>query len=150
MNYRLIALLLALLLASCSSTKNAISRMELGRVVHILVDMAKRDIDHSAPLLTGAQMGIMGSFVGSGTTASVIGAASGILVGTGLGYLSESGSSSVNYTTVIVRADTGVTYRVRTENDVMPPPRIGQRIWITFDKKGIASRLLPASADSAH
>jgi len=76
----------------------------------------------------------IGSGIGSGATAHAIGAGGGALAGAGLGYAYE-GANAKRVTRIIeVEADSGVMYRLPDKTN--PQLRIGQRVWIAFDKRG--------------
>ncbi len=123
-----------LALASCTTTKTGAARLEPGKVRHIVVDMNNRGINHFTPLWCAAWLAAIGLGIGTGNTAHAIGAGSGALLGAGLGYAQEGYQSRRVSRTVDVMADSGVLYRLRSSDGTVL--RLGQRVWIAFDKRG--------------
>lgn len=127
-------LCLLISLSSCVSQKAAPARLEEGRVRRIVVNMNSRGINHFNPIWWGLMLASIGSGIGTGATSHAIGAGSGALAGAGLGYAYE-GANARNVTRIIdVEADSGVMYRLPDKAN--PQLRIGQRVWIAFDKRG--------------
>ncbi len=123
-----------LALASCTTANKGAARLEAGKVTQIVVTMNNRGINHFTPLWCAAWLAAIGFGIGTGSTAHAIGAGSGALLGAGLGYAQENHESKRVTRTVEVMADSGVLYRLRSSDGTVL--RIGQRVWIAFDKRG--------------
>lgn len=128
------ALVVLIALSSCTTAKQSTRHLEPGKVTQIVVTMNNRGINHFTPLWCAAWLAAIGLGIGTGSTAHAIGAGSGALLGAGLGYVQENHESKRVTRTVEVLADSGVLYQLRSTDRISP--RIGQRVWIAFDKRG--------------
>ncbi len=128
-------------LSSCTTQKAAApARLEPGKVRKIVVNMNSRGIDHFHPVWWALWLASIGSGIGSGATAHAIGAGGGALTGAGLGYAYEASNAKSVTRIIDVEGDSGVMYRLPDKAN--PQLRIGQRVWIAFDKRGRPNRLV--------
>lgn len=122
-----------LALASCSTARQSPRQLESGKVTQVVVTMNNR-MDHATPFWWAAWLASIGLGIGTGNAAHAVGAGSGALLGGGLGYAHSYNESKRVTRMVDVTTDSGVIYRLRSTDSV--PPRIGQRVWVAFDKRG--------------
>ena len=135
-------LLAALFVSSCATQRSKPSRIEQGEVTFIIMDVHHREIDHVRPLWSAAWMALAGSMIGSGATANGIGAGGGALVGAGLSYLNQAREARQVHRVIDVQSDiSGITYRIHSKDP--QPFQLGQKVWLTFDRHGVADRVLP-------
>ena len=137
------AVVVLLSCVSCASQKTV--RFEPGKVRHIVMDMNSRGINHFNPLWCALWLAAIGSGIGTGGTAHAIGAGGGALIGAGGGYLYESNNARRVIRIVEVESDAGVFYRLHDKDNLFL--RIGQRVWIAFDKRGKPHHLAPMPSD---
>ena len=126
------SLLTLLLLASCVAPRSSFHRLEPGVVKQITIDMGRSN--GVSPLWGALWLAAIGSGIGSGTTAHVIGAGGGALAGGALGYAHDQRLTKRVNRTVEVAADSGVLYRLPVPGTA--PLRIGQHVWVAFDSRG--------------
>ena len=121
-------------LTACTTAKQGARHLEPGRVTQIVVNLNNQRINHFTPLWCATWLAAIGFGIGTGSSAHAIGAGSGALLGTGLGYAQENQNSKRVTRTVDVRVDSGVLYCLPSTDGTVT--RIGQRVWIAFDKSG--------------
>lgn len=122
--------LTALMATSCVVTRKPKDQVsvERGKVLEVMQSYRRPGDRGGSTLFGAAHLGILGSMIGSGSAAHVIGAASGALIGGTLGYVS-SGPGMVQFATI--RMDKGgvLELEVPAKQRVRP----GQYVWVVFN-----------------
>jgi outer membrane lipoprotein SlyB len=133
---KLLCLLPAVLLCSCASTKMGHKDLKSATVVQVDNGYRARDINYARPMLNATRLAVIGSQVGRGTAAHVVGAAIGAIAGGGLSYMSERKDARGAYTNVLVKLDDG-SKATLGGTKIKPLPLPGDRVWVRCDSAGI-------------
>lgn len=141
---RPIAALLIFGLASCASAPK-ISKIEGGTIQSSITKVHHRDVDYWRPGFTATHLGIIGSQIGSGSAAHVVGAAAGVVIGGIIGFASEKHDSHKVTRDVLIRLDSGTGLSVQVPTD--RALRKGQRVWVAYDMKGLPHHLVDTPGD---
>jgi outer membrane lipoprotein SlyB len=141
---RPITALLLLSLASCASAPK-ISKIEGGTIQSSITTVHQRNIDYWRPGFTATHLGLIGSQVGSGSAAHVVGAAAGVVIGGLIGFASEKNHPRKITRDVLIRLDSGTRLSVQVPTD--RALRQGQRVWVAYDMKGLPHHLVDTPGD---
>lgn len=137
-------LFLSLGLVSCS-TPAKMSKLEAGTIQSVTTTLHQRDVDYWRPGFTATHLGLIGSQVGTGSAAHVVGAAAGVVIGGIIGFASEKHDSRTIKRRVLIRLDSGsrLELQVPTKRQL----REGQRVWVAYDMKGLPHHLVDTPGD---
>jgi outer membrane lipoprotein SlyB len=139
-----IAALLIISLASCASAPK-ISKIEGGTIQSAITKVHQRDVDYWRPGFTATHLGIIGSQIGSGNAAHVVGASAGVVIGGIIGFASEKHDSRKVTRNVLIQLDSGTRLSVQVPTD--RALRKGQRVWVAYDMKGLPHHLVDTPGD---
>ena len=131
---KLIALLMLLAFASCTSTRTSNQNLKPATVLEVTTHTGRSGVSGVPSLAFGTHLALIGSQVGGGVAAHVIGATVGALIGAGAGYAAESNGSRI--ITLYVKLDSGMkaTLAVSKLKHLIKP---GDRVWVECDRVGI-------------
>lgn len=141
----------ALLLGACaadiganqydSAAVGSVTQALKGTIISVR-QITVRDSDKSAGTAVGALAGgIGGSQIGKGSTASLLGATGGALLGGAVGNMAQKGLSSQQGYEYVVQLDNGGVVTVSQGNDVLLA--VGQRCMVLYGSSGSRARVIP-------
>jgi outer membrane lipoprotein SlyB len=144
---RLCLVFMALFMASCASSSSS-AQLKPATVIKVERGYHSKDINYSRPTMNAVRLGFIGSQVGRGAAAHIVGAAVGALAGGGLSYLSERKDARGAYTSVTLRLDDDSKATVGATK-VKPMPIPGDRIWVKCDSAGVPYEIVPSKKPPA-
>lgn len=142
----LLCLLPAILLSSCASTHGSNKNLKSATVVRVDKGYRTGEINYTSPVLNATRLAYIGSQVGRGAAAHIVGAAVGALAGGGLSYMAEKKEARGAYTNVQVKLDDG-TKATLGATKIKPMPVPGQRVWVRCDSGGIPYEIVPSEPE---
>jgi outer membrane lipoprotein SlyB len=142
---RLCLVCMALFMASCASSSSS-AQLKPATVIKVERGYRSKDINYIRPTLNAARLGYIGSQVGRGTAAHIVGAAVGVLAGGGLSYMSEKHDARGAYTSVTLKLDDDSKATVGATK-VKPMPIPGQRVWVKCDSAGVPYQIVPSKEE---
>jgi len=126
-----------------SSSVGSISQALPGTVISVRA-IQVRDNDRSAgTALGGIAGGIAGSQIGRGSTAGILGAVGGTLIGGAAGNMAQKGLSSQQGYEYIIKLDNGRTITLTQGNDVLLVA--GQRCMVLYGGGSARARVVPSN-----
>ena len=124
-----------------SSAVGSVTRALKGTVISVR-NITVRDSDKSAGTAVGALAGgVAGSQIGKGSTAGILGAVGGTLLGGAAGNLAQGGLSSQSGYEYVVQLDNGGVVTVTQGNDVLLAN--GQRCMVLYGDGSSRARVIP-------
>ncbi len=143
----------ALLLGACaadiganqydSAAVGSVTQALKGTIISVR-QITVRDSDRSTGTAVGALAGgLGGSQIGKGSTAAILGATGGALLGGAAGNLAQKGLSSQQGYEYVVQLDNGGVVTVSQGNDVLMA--VGQRCMVLYGSSGSRARVIPYS-----
>lgn len=141
----------ALLLGACaadiganqydSAAVGSVTQALKGTIISVR-QITVRDSDRSTGTAVGALAGgLGGSQIGKGSTAAILGATGGALLGGAAGNLAQKGLSSQSGYEYVVQLDNGSIVTVSQGNDVLLA--VGQRCMVLYGSSGSRARVIP-------
>ena len=132
-----------LLFSSCSAMRTK-KNLKPATVLESNTVVFKRDVSGGPGIMLGTQLGIIGSQVGCGVAAHIVGATVGAIAGGGLGYAAERNSATTRITTVQVRLDDGLKATIGVSK-LKYPLRPGDRVWVRCSASGMPLSLVESA-----
>jgi outer membrane lipoprotein SlyB len=130
--------------SSCSSTPKH-RNLKPATVLDVHTHIGERPVSGGPSLMLGTQLALVGSQVGCGVAAHVVGAAVGALVGGGGGYALERNGSRTHITCLYVQLDDGMKATVSIPK-LKRPVRVGDRVWVQCNSVGLPEKLVESAA----
>ncbi len=131
-------------LSNCASTAST-QNLKAATVLEVHHSIYNRGTSAAPGIMGATQLGIIGSQVGTGAAAHVVGAAVGALAGGGLGYAAARDSATTQITSVYLVLDDGSRATIGAARMKHTPHR-GERVWVRCDAAGRPVKLVPGTA----
>ena len=124
-----------------SAAVGSVTQALKGTVISVRT-VTVRDSDKATGTAVGALAGgLGGSQIGKGTTATILGATGGALLGGAAGNLAQRGLSSQQGYEYVVQLDNGSVVTITQGNDVLLA--VGQRCMVLYGSSGSRARVIP-------
>jgi outer membrane lipoprotein SlyB len=140
----LMACLLMLGLSNCSSSPKVFST-KTGKVIHWHLERGSGETSVAGPLFGAAHGAILGSAIGNGTAANVAGAITVGLLEALLIHKIEKDDANYVRSTLHVRIEGGGPDLLLHSQKSRTNWRVGERVYVTFEKKGRPIEAMKAS-----